>query len=94
MKTNVKTFRIVLSGRVQGVGFRYFAESRAKKCNIKGYVKNTWDDKVEVVCQGKEDDLKEFINVVRKGPPFAMVTDVNIEELKDKPVYEYFDIKF
>ena len=41
MVENIKTYKILLSGRVQGVGFRYFAESVADKYSVKGYVKNT-----------------------------------------------------
>lgn len=92
--SRVKTFKILLSGRVQGVGYRYFTESRAVKYNIKGYVKNTRDRKVEIVCQGEEEDLERFIDEVKKGPSLAVVTDVKIERLDNSPIYYDFEIRF
>ncbi len=94
MTENVKTYKIILSGRVQGVGFRYHVESVAGKYDICGYVKNTIDNKVEVVCQGEEENLKPFIDEVKKGPAFSAVTDVKIEEVKESKIYGIFEIKF
>ncbi|MGM0365602.1 MAG: acylphosphatase [Actinomycetota bacterium] len=91
-KTN--TYKIILSGRVQGVGFRYFTENRAHKYNIGGYVRNTQDDKVEIVCQGDEDNLKPFIREIKKGPSFAMVTNADIQPITNPKNYHSFDIKF
>ncbi|MBA7508864.1 Acylphosphatase [subsurface metagenome] len=94
MIENIKTYKVLLLGRVQGVGFRYFVESIVGKYDISGYVRNTFDRKVEVVCQGEEEDLKQFIDEVKKGPAFSVVTDVKIEEIKDSRKYSIFDIKF
>ncbi|MBA7576342.1 Acylphosphatase [subsurface metagenome] len=94
MIENIKTYRVVLLGRVQGVGFRYFVESIASKYNISGYVRNTFDGKVEIVCQREEGDLKQFIDEIKKGPAFSAVTDIKIEEIKDSKKYSIFDIKF
>ena len=94
MIENIKTYRVVLFGRVQGVGFRYFVESIASKYDISGYVRNTFDRKVEIVCQGEEEDLKQFIDDIKKGPAFSVVTDIKIEKIKDSKKYSIFDIKF
>lgn len=94
MIENIKTYKVLLFGRVQGVGFRYFVESIAGKYDISGYVKNTFDRKVEVICQGEEEDLKQFVDEVKKGSAFSVVTDVKIEEIKDSKKYSIFDIKF
>jgi len=94
MSGNIKTYKILLSGRVQGVGFRYFSQSRASKYNIKGFVRNTYASKVEIVCQGEEEELQQFINEVRKGPAFSVVSDIEIEEIKKPQKYDSFDIKF
>ena len=93
-KSNLKTFKILLSGRVQGVGFRYFAEDRAFKHNIKGYVRNTRDNKVEVVCQGLKKDLDFFISEIKRGPAFCRVTGFDIQELNNFTIYDSFEIKF
>ncbi|MGM0368446.1 MAG: acylphosphatase [Actinomycetota bacterium] len=94
MSNSVKTFKIVLAGRVQGVGFRYFTESRASKYAIRGYVRNRPDGKVEIVCQGNSKDLDQFIEEVKKGPSFAGVTDINIEKVENPRNYNSFEIKF
>ncbi|HEY4695799.1 MAG TPA: acylphosphatase [Candidatus Hydromicrobium sp.] len=94
MIENIKTYELLLSGRVQGVGFRYFVESIAVRYGINGHVKNTFDRKVEVVCQGEEEDLKKFMDEVKKGPSFSVVTDVKKEEIKDSKKYNIFEIKF
>lgn len=94
MIENIKTYELELTGRVQGVGFRYFVESIAGRFGITGFVKNTFDRKVEIVCQGEEKDLKKFVDEVKKGPSFSVVTDVKIEEIKDSKKYNIFEIKF
>ncbi len=94
MIENIKTYKVLLLGRVQGVGFRYFTESIASKYDISGYVRNTFDSKVEVVCQGEEENLKQFIDDIKKGPVFSAVADVKIEEIKDSRKYSIFNIKF
>jgi acylphosphatase len=94
MPDKVKTFKILLSGRVQGVGFRFFVEPRAKKYNIAGYVRNTFNNKVEVVCQGEKENLELFIKEIKKGPTFSIVRNVDIEEIKNPQNYSVFEIKF
>jgi len=94
MIENIKTYEIILSGRVQGVGFRYFIESIAGKHDIKGYVRNTFGNKVEIMCQGEEEDLKQFIDEAKKGPSFSAVTDIKIEEIKDSKKFNIFQIKY
>ena len=91
---NMETYNLLLSGRVQGVGFRYFAEARAERYNIKGYVRNTYDNKVEIVCQGEPDNLDKFILEVKNGPSFSHITNVEMEEIKDSLIYDSFGIKY
>jgi len=90
----IETYNLLLSGRVQGVGFRYFAENRAERYNIKGYVRNTYNNKVEIICQGESDNLDKFILDIKSGPSFAHVEQVDIEEIIDAPVYVMFEIKY
>jgi len=93
-KKNIETYNLLLSGRVQGVGFRYFAERRAARYNIKGYVRNTYDNKVEIVCQGLAINLDKFILEVKNGPSFSHINKVDIDEIKDAPIYDTFEIKY
>ena len=94
MVENIKTYKVLLSGRVQGVGFRYFAESVAGKYSVKGYVKNTPVGKVEILCQGEEEEVGAFIDEVRKGPAFSVITDIVNQEIIDNKIYNSFEIKY
>jgi len=75
--------KYLISGRVQGVGFRYFAEHTANRFGIRGYVKNLWDGRVEVYAIGDEVSLEEFKRQLAEGPRSARVT--GFEEF-DEPV--------
>ena len=92
-KTDIKTFRILVSGRVQGVGFRYFAHDRAMQFMVKGYVQNVQDNKVEIICQGQKNDLDSFILSVKKGPALAYISEFILEEIIGFSLYDSFDIK-
>ena len=77
--------KYVISGRVQGVGFRYFAERRANQLGIVGYVKNCWDGNVEVYAIGDPVSLEEFKGLLAEGPRSARVTNIaESEETVDK----------
>ena len=89
-----RTFRIVLSGRVQGVGYRYFIEERALECQITGYVKNTIESNVEIICQGNDENLERFVAIAKRGPAFANVTGFFMDEIKNPPVYSNFKIEY
>ncbi|MEJ2542692.1 MAG: acylphosphatase [Calditrichaceae bacterium] len=71
-------YKIIIQGRVQGVGYRWFTMQVAQKLGIKGYVKNIMDGSVEVFAQGDETSIQEFLIQLRNGPSFSNVTDVNI----------------
>jgi len=94
MVVNIRTYEVVLSGRVQGVGFRYFVESIAGKYDICGYVRNTYNNQVEIICQGEDEDIKNFIDEVKKGPTFSAVTDIKIDEIENSKKYSIFEIKY
>ena len=70
-------YRYLVSGRVQGVGYRYFAMRTAESLGIKGFVRNLVDGRVEVVCEGPEAVLAEFEQQLRQGPAFASVASVD-----------------
>jgi acylphosphatase len=82
-----------ISGRVQGVGYRFFAERVANQLGITGYVKNCWDDTVEVYAIGDEVSLEEFKRHLAEGPRSARVTSINeTDEPVDKQ-YKTFIIE-
>lgn len=94
MVENIKTYKVLLSGRVQGVGFRYFTESIADKYSVKGYVGNTPAGKVEILCQGEEEEVRTFIDEVSKGPAFSVITDIVKQEVDNSKIYNTFEIKY
>jgi acylphosphatase len=94
MVENIKTYNVLISGRVQGVGFRYFAVSVAEKHEVMGFVRNVPGGKVEIVCQGEEDELKSFMEEVKKGPSFSVITNTAVEEVPEYKKYNSFEIKY
>jgi acylphosphatase len=71
--------RYVISGRVQGVGYRYFTEAVAGREGIHGWVRNLPGGSVEVFAEGDADAIERFERAIRHGPPGARVDDVDVE---------------
>jgi acylphosphatase len=69
----------VIEGRVQGVSFRYFVQERAGALGVTGWVRNRWDDTVEVTGEGDREKLDKLLSSLRTGPRAAMVTGVKFE---------------
>jgi acylphosphatase len=72
----VAAYRYLVSGRVQGVGYRYFAMRAAESLGITGFARNLVDGRVEVVAEGPEELLAELEQQLRQGPAFAAVSSV------------------
>lgn len=89
-----KFLELTVEGRVQGVGFRYFAYNRALKHDIKGYVRNSYDGNVEIVCSGEDKNLDLFINEIKKGPSFSFVSNLKISEISLKDDFDDFEIRY
>ncbi|MEM1573644.1 MAG: acylphosphatase [Candidatus Methanomethylicaceae archaeon] len=81
--------KIIVKGKVQRVGFRYFTYKLAKKIGLVGYVKNLEDGSVEIVVEGKKEDIIKLISEVRIGPPNAFVKDLEI--YWSEPKYSFND---
>ena len=77
----MKTIRIKVEGRVQGVFFRQSAQEQAINLGIKGTVKNCDDDSVELIATGTKEQLDKLVQWCREGPPQADVTNVTTQEL-------------
>jgi acylphosphatase len=69
-------FRFHVTGRVQGVGYRYFVMREADALGVTGFARNLPDGSVEVVAEGDEAVLADFEGRLRKGPSFARVNHV------------------
>jgi acylphosphatase len=71
--------RLLIGGRVQGVGFRYFIEARANAEGAHGWVRNLADGRVEIVVEGDEDSVNRVEAAARRGPAGASVDEVEVE---------------
>ena len=85
---------IFLSGRVQGVGFRASIRKKAGLLNINGWVKNLRDGRVEAVFTGNPENVEEIINFAKKGPRYARVDNIEVNEEEYRDEYKNFQIKF
>ncbi len=84
---------ITVSGRVQGVGFRYFTQKKALANNVTGWVKNLPDGRVHAVLEGYENDVAEVINLCRRGPEHAAVEHMEISVEQPTGEFSTFTIR-
>jgi len=69
---------VFVEGRVQGVNFRGFARRTALELGLKGWVRNLYDGRVELLAEGDRAELDQFVERLKAGPPFARVDQVNV----------------
>jgi acylphosphatase len=86
--------RFLISGFVQGVGFRYFAIRSARRYGIVGYVRNLPDGRVEVVAEGSPQAMDAFKNDLEQGPAGARVTGVEDIEITPTGQFRDFGVEF
>lgn len=75
--------RIVISGRVQGVGFRWSAATKAERLGVSGSIRNLDEGSVEAVVDGEAEAVYGLTKWIRVGPPGARVDDLVVEDLSD-----------
>ena len=83
---------LVISGRVQGVGFRYWLQSIAAKKNIFGWVKNKIAGDVEALIIGSEKEVNDLIKLCKRGPHSSNVEQIKVSEYKEDYLKKSFDI--
>lgn len=88
----MKTVKLLISGRVQGVYFRAFIKENADRLGLKGYAKNLNDRRVEAVFQGNPAEVNEIIELCKKGPDMSHVENIEIVKIKFED-YTRFDIR-
>jgi len=74
-----KRAHILASGRVQGVCFRTYTRDKALSLDMKGWVRNLPDGRVEIVAEGEREKIALFLDLIRRGPPSAQVTDLQVD---------------
>lgn len=86
--------RIVVSGRVQGVGFRYSTVYEASRLSLSGWVRNRRDGTVEILAEGRPEDVEALIRWCRQSPPGSRVTSVQHSEEPTQPPLQGFEIRY
>ena len=89
----VRSVKGLVSGRVQGVGFRYFVMRHAQAENICGYVRNLNDGRVEFLLQGKADPVSRVLRQIRFGPDYARVSELQLDDCDVIPGIAEFVIR-
>lgn len=85
--------RFVVSGRVQGVGFRFFALDAARREGLHGYVTNNDDGTVEAVAEGEAESVDRFERALRRGPSKSRVEHVLVDEVEPSALNQGFEIR-
>ncbi|HYT65385.1 MAG TPA: acylphosphatase [Vicinamibacterales bacterium] len=85
--------RYVIAGRVQGVGFRWFAHDAAAREGLHGWVRNLADGSVEIVVEGDRESIDRLEAAVRRGPPAARVERIDVELMAPEGRVTGFEIR-
>ena len=82
-----------VSGRVQGVGFRWFVIQEAQERNLTGWCRNLYNGKVEVLAEGELESLNDLLRLLRQGPGGSRVSDVEVEWSPAKGEFRRFSVR-
>ncbi|RYM05279.1 acylphosphatase [Sporolactobacillus sp. THM7-7] len=90
---SIKSVHIIVSGRVQAVGFRYFTRQAAQSAGVNGWVRNKPDGTVEIVAEGADRSMERFVAAIKEGSPFSRVENVDIRENETAEHFMSFEIR-
>jgi acylphosphatase len=90
----VAAAEIVVEGRVQGVGYRDFAQRQAERLGLAGFVMNLNDGRVRARAEGPREVIQEFVRALEKGPPLSRVSVVNVHWVAPTGRFAGFDVRF
>lgn len=82
-----------VTGRVQGVGFRYFVQEKALLLDLKGWVRNRWNGSVEIIAEGEKTDLESLLSAVERGPRARTTSAVKCTWLEHTGEFHNFRIR-
>jgi acylphosphatase len=83
---------LIISGDVQGVGFRFYTRIKARNLDLKGFVRNLDSGEVEAIFEGEEDKVKEIIDWCKEGPHSALVKDIRVDFEEYTGEFESFEV--
>ena len=75
-------FHFLVEGRVQGVGYRRFAQSAAQKLGLSGWTRNLHDGRVELICEASQEQLAVLKRQLQQGPQFSVVTRLTVRKIE------------
>lgn len=90
---NAKRRKLIISGHVQGVSYRAYAQARANELGVSGYARNLADGSVEIIAEGNGSQLDELESWCREGSPAATVRSVDAEEQEATGEFTGFGIR-
>jgi acylphosphatase len=92
---NLQAWRINVSGRVQGVGFRYSAQQKAARLGLTGWVRNERDGSVDLYCEGSAEATTAFIKWVEAGgPSYSQIKYIQKSSVKAQGVFQRFSVEY
>jgi acylphosphatase len=92
MPKELRHIRII--GKVQGVGYRFFATRVARRLGLKGWIQNNRDSTVDAMVEGEKSVIDEWIEELKEGPRYAEVTKIEQESKEFSGKLPDFDVKF
>lgn len=87
-------FSIIFEGRVQAVGFRYFAFKSAQHCRLTGFARNLRNGNVEVEVQGSDEQISLFLGIIREGNGYISVSHYSMTKIDLHPDEQEFSIRY
>ncbi|MBW3670469.1 MAG: acylphosphatase [Acidobacteria bacterium] len=85
---------IKIHGKVQGVGYRFFATRVARRLGLKGWIRNLRDGTVDAIVEGETEAIDEWLEEIREGPRYAEVTKIDQEQKTFLGKFGDFDVRF
>jgi acylphosphatase len=89
----MKTVKILVKGTVQGVFFRNFIKEKADANDIDGFVRNLENGDLEIVAEGKDEEVNNLIEECKKGPPHSEIRELLTEEIKHQGLKDFKILK-
>ena len=89
-----KSLRIYITGTVQGIFFRNFAKENAERHNVKGFVRNLEDGRIEIFLEGNNEDVDKMVELCKKGPKHSQIKGIDMrpEKFQDFKTFKILHI--